>query len=430
MQVVQEQINPTRIKLLVSVDKTGIDAVRIQVVKSLSQNVKVPGFRSGKAPANLVEKQIDPSVLQTEFLEAAVNQFYTESARQVKLRPVSPPDISITKFVPYSALEFSAEVESVGDIKLPNYKNIKLSPQSSQPVTAKDIDQVLENLRDRSATKKTVNRAANKSDEVIIDFEGQDAKTQKPIDGADGKQYPLILGSQTFIPGFEEQLIGLKASYKKEFVLTFPADYGTASLSNRRVKFNVSVNSVQELSKPKLDNNFATNIGPFKTLAELKNDIKKQLTSERLREAAQANDNQLIDKIAAQTEVSLPTPLVDEEINRMEEEEKRNIAYRGQTWQEHLTAEGLTEDAHREQKRPAAEQRIKAGLILGEIAEKEQITNTPEELEMRIELLRGQYTDAAMRDELDKPENRRDINFRMLTEKTLDRLRSYAVKQN
>ena len=154
------------------------------------------------------------------------------------------------------------------------------------------------------------------------------------------------------------------------------------------------------------------------------------MTAEKQQEADRAFDNELLEKIAAKTTVAIPKALIEQEIDRMEEEEKRNVVYRGQTWQEHLDAEGLTAEAHREKQREGAELRVKAGLVLGEIADKEKITVTPEELEIRIQLLKGQYPDPAMQAELDKPENRRDINSRLLTEKTLDKLRAYATKAN
>lgn len=425
MQVTKEQIDPTTIKLTIAADQALLDATKKHVLSDLSRDVKVPGFRPGKAPANLIEKQIDQSLLQAQFLDHAVNQLYTDAAQQEKLRPVAQPEIAITKFVPFTTLEFTAQVSVVGDIKLPDYKKIKVDA-SEVSVTAKDVDEVLENLRQRAATKKSVQRPAKLGDEVLIDFVGTDAKTKEAIPGADGKEYPLTLGSKAFIPGFEDELVGAKPGALTTFDITFPKDYGAKELQNRKVTFAVTIHTVNELELPKLDDTFASTIGPFKELSELKADIKRQLTTERGQEAQRAADNELLEKIAAKTTVAIPENLIEDEISRMEEEEKRNIAYRGQTWQEHLQAEGLTAEEHRAKQRPGAELRIKGGLILGEVADRENITVTPEELEIRIMLLKNQYPDETMQAELDKPENRRDINNRLLTEKTLDKLRSYA----
>lgn len=424
MHVKREQLSATKVKLTVTGDQKVIDQVKQITLERLSHNVRVPGFRPGKAPANLVEKQIDQSVFQTEFLEQAVNHLYVEAAQHEKLRPVSQPEISITKFVPFTTLEFTAEVESVGKIELPDYKKIKVDIKHTE-VTTSDVDKVIDNLLSRGADKKEVKRPAKAGDEVVIDFAGTDTKTKEAISGADGKDYPLTLGSHSFIAGFEEKLIGVKPGDSTEFPLIFPKDYGVLALQNRKVTFAVTVHKVSEIAKAKLDDAFAASVGPFKTVAELKADIKKQLTAEAKREQQRVYDNSLLEKIANKSTVAIPETLIEEEIDRMESEEKRNVAYRGQTWQEHLDEEGLTAEAHRDKQRSGAELRVKAGLVLAEVADLENITVTPEELEIRIQLLKGQYTDVAMQSELDKPENRRDIMSRLLSEKTLDRLRSF-----
>lgn len=427
MQVKRQQINPTKVKLTIAGDQKVIDQVKQVTLEKLSLNVRVPGFRPGKAPANLVEKQLDQSLFQAEFLEQAVNHLYVEAAQHEKLRPVTQPEINITKFVPFTTLEFTAEVETVGKIELPDYKKIKVDTIITE-VTAKDVDKVIDNILMRGATKVEVKRAAKLSDEVLIDFAGTDAKTKEAIKGADGKDYPLVLGSKAFIPGFEDKLIGTKAGDVTEFSLVFPKDYGAVALQSKKVSFTVTVHKVIELAKPKLDDAFAATVGPFKSVAELKSDVKKQLTVEAKREQQRVYDNTMLEKIADKSTVAMPEALIEDEIGRMEAEEKRNIAYRGQTWQEHLDEEGISVEAHREKQRPGAELRVKAGLVLAEIAELENITVSPEELEIRIQLLKGQYSDVTMQSELDKPESRRDIMSRMLSEKTLDRLRSFNTK--
>ena len=425
MQVKKEQISPTNVKLTIVGDEAQLQATRQAVVQALSRNVKVPGFRPGKAPTAMVEKNIDQSVLQSEFLDQAVNQLYVEAIQQENIRPVAQPNIALTKFVPYSTLEFTAEVEVVGDIKLADYKKVKVARLPVE-VTAKDVNEVLENLRQRSAQKVKVERAAKKGDEVVIDFNGVDAETHQPISGADGKDYPLVLGSGTFIPGFEDELVGAKPGALTTFTLAFPKDYGAKSLQNKKVTFSVTVKTIQELKLPKLDDAFAATLGQFKSLSDLKTDIKKQLTAERQQESDRAYDNELLEAIARKSDVAIPAALVEEEIDRIEEDERRNLVYRGQTWEEHLAEEGITAEAHREKQREGAELRVKAGLVLSEIASQEDITVTPEELEIRLQLLKGQYQDPAMQAELDKPENRRDIHSRMMTEKTLDKLRTFA----
>ncbi len=427
MQINREQIDPTKVKLTIVATQPDLDKIKQHVIRDLSKNVKVPGFRAGKAPANLVEKQIDPSTLQSEFLDHAINDLYGDAINSSGIKPISQPQISVAKYVPFTTLEFSIEVESIGEIVLADYKQIKLAPKKVEVTTA-EINKIVDNLRQRAATKQEVGRAVKNGDEVNFDFSGVDAKTKEPIDGTEAKDYPLVIGSGNFIPGFEEELIGLKPEQQKEFDIIFPADYAVPDLQKRKVKFSVTVNKVQELSEPKADDEFAKTIGSFKTLTELKADIKKGLTAEKQQEADRAYENELLEKIAEKSKVAVPPSLVEEEIDRMEEEEKRNLVYRGQTWQEHLDAEGVTAEAHREQKREAATSRVKGGLILGEISQAEKITVTPDEIDLRIKLLKGQYSDPAMTAELDKPESRRDLTSRLLTEKTLDKLREYAKK--
>ncbi len=425
MHLSQEKINDTTIKLSFKASQTNLDKAKTKVISRLKKNVTVPGFRAGKAPDHLIEKNIESTVVQSEVIDEIINQLYPEAVQEKKLRIVSQPKIEVTKFVPFTVLEFTAEVEIIDDIKLPDYKKVKIAAKPVS-VSAKDITEVLNNLASRGATKESVTTAAKKDDEVNIDFAGYDIKTNKLIEGTDGKAYPLVIGSKSFIPGFEEEMIGLKATESKEFKIKFPDDYGAKHLQSKTILFKVSVNDVLAVKPAKIDDKFATTIGPFKSLAELKSDIKKQLTAERNGESQRAQENEILQAIAKKSTIAVPKSLINEEVDRMEAEEKRNIVYRGQTWQEHLKEEGLSDEEHRDKQRPGAELRVKTGIILGEIAEAEGIKVTEDEFQTRMQLLRGQYSDAAMQAELDKPENQRDIMSRMLTEKTLDLLRSYS----
>jgi trigger factor len=428
MQVTKKNLTPTKVELSVSVDQTMLDSVKTEVLTHLAKDhVKIQGFRTGKAPLSLVEKNVDQQLLQSEFLDSALNRAYGQALDEQKLRPVAQPEVKLTKFVPYTTLEFSAEVEVVGDIKLPDYKKVSVE-RKKVDVGAKDVSEVLQNLQTRIADKTEVTRAAKDGDELIIDFAGTDANTSEPIQGADGKDYPLVLGSDSFIPGFEANLVGMKPGEEKVFTITFPADYGVAALQSRKVTFTTTVNKVQELKQPKLDDEFAAKVGPFKTLAELKADIKKQVTAERETEAERDFQNELLAKIADQTEADIPDMLIENEIDRMEAEERQNLVYRGQTWEEHLTAEGVTNEQHRERQRDLAATRVKSGLMLAEVAEKEGVTVDDSEVNAQLAQLKTQYTDPQMQAELDKPETRREIASRIVSEKTITKLSTYASK--
>jgi trigger factor len=426
MHVTRESKTPTQTHLIITASADDLTPIKNHVLSHFRKNVKVPGFRPGKAPDSLLEKHVDQRALIDEFMEHALNDLYRHAVEQEKLRPVAQPQVAIKKFVPFTELEFEAEIETIGGIKVADYKAVKLS-KKPVTVTAKDVNDVLANLQKRLAQRKDVNRAAKDGDEVVIDFAGRD-QDGKPINGADGKDYPLVIGSKTFIPGFEDHVTGMKAGEEKEFTITFPKDYGVKALQDKKVTFNVTVKKVQELVEPKLDDDFAKQAGPFKTVAELKADVKKQLTAEREREAQSNYENELIQKIVEKSSIEIPEVLINEQLQRLEDEEKRNLVYRGQTWQEHLDAEGVTEEQHRERQRPDAELRVKAGLVLSEIADKEQISVQQEELQIRIQMLKGQYNDPAMLAELDKTENQQEIAAQLLTEKTIAKLVDYAGK--
>jgi trigger factor len=426
MHITRTDKKPTLISLKISATAEDLAPIKQQVLQHLAEKVRIPGFRSGKAPLNMVEKSVDQKTLLDEFMDHALNQLYGRAVDQEKVRAVSAPKVEVKKFVPFNQLEFEMEVEIIGQITLPDYRNIKLDKKPIS-VVAKDVDEVVEALQTRGADRKEVTTEVKNGDEVVIDFSGKDDKGV-PITGGSGKDYPLILGSKSFIPGFEEHLVGAKAGDKKEFVITFPKDYGVAALQSKKVAFTVDVKKVQQLDKPKIDDTFASKVGPFKTVAELRVDIKKQLTAERQMQANRDLENELLKKLGEKVKIDIPEKMVEEQIERIEEEEKRNLMYRGQTWQEHLDAESVTEQQHHDNKKPEALERIKVGLALSEISEKEDIKVSPEELEIRIQLLKGQYKDEAMQGELDKQENRRDILARMYTEKTIAKLVEYATK--
>jgi len=427
MQITKNNISPTKVELVLAADHELLDKVKDHVLSDFAKNMSVSGFRKGHAPKNLVEKNADPSRLQSEFLEHAVNDMYVEALSQEKLRPASQPEVNVTKFVPFTTLEFKAMVEVVGKITLPDYKNIKMKKET-EPTTDKDVDAVIEDLRRRDSTKKDVTRAAKDGDEVVIGFKGVDAKTKEPIPGADGDDYPLVLGSNSFIPGFEPELIGMKPGVEKTFPVTFPKDYGAKELQGKKAEFTVTVHTVREFELPKADDSFAGKVGPFRTIKELREDIKRQLEGEKDSQAQRTLENNLLAEIAEKAKAEIPKALIDDEIERMEDEEKRNLMYRGQSWQEHLDSEGKTAEAHKEGLRESAEARVKTGLVLGEVAEVEGITYTEQELSDRIKALKGQYDDKQMRTELDKPDNRRELGSRLITEKTISRLVEYAGK--
>lgn len=426
MQTTTQSIDQTTTELTVTLNETDLAPVKTEVLKELAKDVNLAGFRKGHAPLPIVEKNVDPALLQNRFLDEAVQRYYTEAAIKEALRPVAPPELNITKFVPFTTIEFTAKIETIGHITLPEYKKFRFK-REAVAVTDKEVEAVIADLRHRSAEKAVVDRAAKDGDELTIDFKGVDAKTKEAIAGGAGNDFAIVIGSNTFIPGFEPELVGLKAGDEKTFDVTFPADYGAKELQKKKVTFTVNAKSVSEVTLPKLDDTFASTLGP-KTVADLKKDIKAQLTNEKEVQAERKLESDILSELAEKAKMTVPKVLVEEEVERMLVEEKRNLLYRGQTWQEHLDEEGKTEKQHNDDLIPQAEARVKTGLVLGEVAQAESIDVSNEELDGRIADLRQQYTDPQMQAELDKPENKRDIASRLLTEKTILQLKEYAVK--
>ena len=420
-----KKLSETKAKLTIVATEEDLSPIKSRVTDKLAKDVKIAGFRKGKAPKKLVEKNVDQQALQSEFLDEALTIFYYQAAKNAKIRPVAKPEVTIKKFVPFTTLEFEAEVDAVMDIKLADYKSIKL-PKPKAEVSAKDIADVVNRLKIQVAKKKEVDRPAKKSDEVWIDFKGVDEQG-KPVAGADGKDYPLVLGSKTFIPGFEENIAGLKKGDEKNFEVTFPKDYGVKALQGKKVKFTVNIKKVNEVIEPELNDSFAPKVGPFTTLKDLKADIKRQLEIERQKEINRQYANTLVEKITDGSKLALPEAMIEHQAQHNLNGLKRNLTYRGQTYEEFLAGEKTTAEKYeKEVVRPEAERQVKASLILAEIADNEDIIVTPKELEVRIQILKGQYKDPQMQAELDKPESHRDIESRLLTEKVLAKLEQYS----
>lgn len=414
--------------LTVKADKTELEEVRRDVLKKLGKDVKVSGFRTGKVPPEVVEKNINQQLYQQEFIEEVVQRLYPKAAKEHNLRPIDRPELVIKSFVPFTELTFEAKVDVLGEVKLPDYKKIKLERKTAE-VTKKDVDEVIENLLTQSAEKKSVKRAAKNGDQVLIDFAGKDTDGNA-IKGADGKDYPLVLGSKTFIPGFEDNLKGKKAGDETTFDVIFPKDYGVSTLAGEKVTFTVSIKDVQELVKPKLDDAFAKTVGPVESVDQLRKDIEKELLIEKQRQADTQYESELVRKITKDAKLDIPEALIEDQVGRMMDELKQNLTYRGQTIKEFLESKGMTEEDYKKKElAKQAEERVKASIVLSEISEKENIQVTPEELEMRMQVLKGQYQDPQMQQELDKPESRHNIASRMLSEKTVAQLAAYAAKK-
>ncbi len=418
MKLQLERKSDTQANIEIAASVEELKKIKQKVLKKLAPRVKLSGFRDGHAPLEMVEKNVDQQLLQSEFIDEAVNTLYIAALKEERIRPVGQPKVEVKKFVPFTALEVKLELPVVGEVVLPDYKK-HTAKRELVKIGKDEMDDVLKNLRLRMAEKKEVNRAAKTGDEAWIDFKGVDAKGE-PVKGADGKDYPLALGSGTFIPGFEDNVVGMKAGDQKEFVSTFPKDYGVKSMQGMKVTFTVAVNKVMDVAEPKMDDDFAGKIGPFKTMDELKTDIKKQLEAEKNQRVERDYEAAILNELVDKTKVAIPDSLVEEQEQAVLQEVRQNVVQRGMTFDEFIAQQNMTEDEYKKKEiTPEATRRIRAGLVLSEIGDKEGIDVSPEELEARIQQLKGQYPDKKMQEQLDQPDSRREINARLRSEKVI-----------
>lgn len=415
-----KQLSDTQVLVTVQADASILQKAKQHAVKQLGKSVKVQGFRKGKVPEAVVEKNIDPNALGAETAEFAINIALNDVIAKEDLRVLDQPSIELKKFVPYETLEFTATIDILPAIKLGNYKKLKATKPPVQ-VSAQEITDVIDRMRQGFAEKKPVSRAAKLGDEAVIEFIGKDDKGEL-IEGASGNDYPLVLGSNTFIPGFEDQIVGHKTGETFDIVVTFPSDYHADHLKDAQVTFTVTIASLQEVELPKLDDELAKKVGPFDTAKALKADIKKELTAQKEHQAVEKLKDDLLGQLVEASSVPVPDVLIQDQAKSIENDMMQNLMYRGQTLQQYLSANGYDDEEawrHREVL-PAAERRVKAGLVIAELSKAEQIEISKDELES--ELQRRKAEAPKMAEQLDTPDARRDLANRVITEKTIDRL--------
>lgn len=415
-----KKLSDTRVSLFCTADEATINEAKALAVRELSKTVKVPGFRGGKVPGAVAEKHLDPNRLANEAVEYAINAVLSRAVEAEDLHVLDQPDVELKKFVPFTTLEFTAEFDILPEITLGDYKKLTAKIEVTN-VEKTEVDQVLERMQLGFAEKSSVERAARDGDEVTIDFDGKD-KDDQPIEGAKGADYSLRLGSQTFIPGFEEQIVGHKAGEQFAIDVTFPSDYQAEHLKGAKVTFYIALKKIQQVILPKVDDAFAKKSGPFDTAAELKADIKRELIAQKDRTASDKLKDELIAELVQASTVPLPEVLIDDQMKQLEQDMRQNLMYRGQTIEQYIESSGYKDEAEWRDKelRSAAERRVATGLVLSELSKVEKIEITADELES--ELVRRKEEMPKMADQLDTPEARRDLANRVITEKTLERL--------
>ena len=428
MKTSVKYLSDTKVAVNVTLGVSELKDAELAALNELGKDIKVPGFRKGKVPVSVVSKNVNPNVLAQKTLESALSKAVADAFISEKLQALDRPEVEVKKFVPGSELEFTAESEVMPKIKIGDYKNLK-STAKKVSVTKKDIAEITDRLKKGFASKKTVQRPAKITDEVNIDFEGK--KDGIAFDGGKGEKYDLVLGSNSFIPGFEDGIIGKKTGETFDLKLTFPEDYHADNLKGAEVVFTTTINEIKEVVEPELNDELAAKAGPFKTVEELEDDIKREITKQKETEATEKLKDDLVAELVEKSTVPVPDVLLKDQMKLIEQDTNRNLMYRGMSIDDYIKSLKYKDknDWLENEVRPIAEKRVKVGLLLAELSKVEKIEATENELLEKINQLGKQYPSEDMRKHLKTPEVQRDVANRILTEKTVDRLVSLNSKK-
>ena len=417
-----KNVSDTKVVVTIKLNAENLAVAEQVAATKLARNVKVAGFRKGKTPIAVAIKNIDPAMLQEETMNNAISKAVAEAFVGNEIQALDRPAVEIKKFVPGESMEFTAEAEILPKIKLGNYKKLKATVEKVV-VSDKDLNEIIDRMRNAFAEKAEVTRAAKSGDETVIDFIGK--KDGVAFDGGTGNDYPLTLGSKQFIPGFEEGIVGHSAGETFDLDLTFPADYGSADLKGAKVTFTTTLKTVKEVVLPEVNDEFAAKTGPFKTVAELKADIERELTSQKERENNEKLKDDLVSQLVAASHVPVPEILAADQAKSIEQDFTNNLMYQGISLEQYLENKGFEskEKWLETEVNDVAVKRVKAGLALAELSKVEKVEATVAELDAHVETYRQQYAkNAEALKQFEQPEVRRDIANRLLTEKTVDLL--------
>jgi trigger factor len=369
-------------------------------------------------------KNVDPVALANETVDNALSRAVADVFISENIQVLARPEVEVTKFVPGQELEFTAEADVLPEVKLGNYKKLGVKAEKAE-VSEKDVNEILERLQNSMAEKKDVERAAKNGDEVVIDFTGK--KDGVAFEGGTAKEYSLELGSNSFIPGFEEGLVGKKAGDSIDLKLAFPESYHVADLAGADVVFETKVHKVRERALPELNDEFAAKTGSeeIKTLKALKADIKRELLSQKEREANEKRKDELVSKLIEVSDVPAPEVLIEDQMRSIEQDMMQNLMYQNVTLENYLSAQKFEDKDEWLEKevKPAATKRVQAGLVLAKLAKELKVSATDDEIAEHIARYKQSYANSPeMLKRFDEPEVQRDIANRLVTEKTVDEL--------
>jgi trigger factor len=385
-----KSIEKTEANTAVLYIEVGADEFEEGINESYKKNrheITVQGFRKGRAPRKVIEAVYGPSVFYEDAINFTYPKAYAEAVVEAGIEPVDRPHVEIDSFPTAEGYTFKATVTVYPEVKLGEYKGLKASKKARE-VTDEDIDAEIERLRERNSRLQTAEREARDGDVAIIDFQG--FHEGEPFEGGKAEKYNLTLGSGSFIPGFEEQVVGLKAGEEKDVNVTFPEDF-SEKFGGKDVVFKVKLHEVKEKLLPEVDDEFAKDVSEFDTLEEMRADLKDKMTKAREKEADNAFMNSIMEQLIESTQVELPKVLVDNQIDMMVREQEMMMQQQGLTLEEYAEMVGQTVEQIRESARPVAERIVKLELALNRVAELENIEVSEDEVEEEIGKMAEMY---------------------------------------
>lgn len=378
MQIKKDDLKKGKYKLTVTVEPVEILKYYQAAYDNLAKDVKISGFRAGKAPRKLTEESIGVARLISQSLDNIIQQQYVLAIQEEKMIPVGPPKVTIIKYPNWgldldeieSDLIFEAEVEVLPEVILKDFSGVKVHKKEPAKITEEDVEKIILHLRRQKATFSEVDRAAKAGDRVEISYSGSIDKVKK--DSMSAKNHPVVLGENTLIPGFEEKIVGMEKGEEKKFDITFPKDYHSKEFIGEKAEFEVKLVDLKKVNLPETDSAFAKNFG-HKDIADLTEAIRKSLKDEIETKARQELEAEVIEKILPYLSVEVPDGLIDQEIDRMVANMSEQIESKGMKLDKYLESIKKTLPEMRKDMRPTAEKNIRIGFLLGKIIEAEKI---------------------------------------------------------
>ncbi len=385
-----EKLEGNQGKLTVEVDAETFNKALDQAFKKVVKQVNVPGFRKGRVPRPIFEQRFGVEALYQDALDIVLPEAYTKAVEETSIEPVSQPEIDIEQIGKNEALIFTAEVTLKPEVKLGEYKGLEVEKVDTE-VTDEDVENELKELQKRHAELVVKeDEAAAEGDTVVIDFEG--FVDGEAFEGGKAENHSLELGSGSFIPGFEEQLIGVKAGEEKEVNVTFPEEYHAEELAGKDAVFKVKVHEVKSLELPELDDEFAVDVDDeVETLDALREKIKNRLKESKEHEAKHTIENAVIEQAAENAEIDVPEVMIENEVDRMMKEFEQRLQAQGLNLDLYKQFSGQDESELKEQMKADAEKRVRVSLTLEAIAKAENIEVTDEEVEKELEKMSETY---------------------------------------